>query len=102
MTLITIDLKSEVLNIIRNDVGQAYWTSNSIKRFWVLKGCVELKVQEVKGAAKSALDLISHGIRCSSERSSICFRENIVTSELDIKTVDEDADYDCDDLECEL
>lgn len=105
MTLIPVDLKPEVLKIIRNDVKLAYWTSNSTKSFWIWKNCVELKVREVKGIPNSALDLISNDIGCNSKKNSICFRENIivtpsVTPELEIKTVDEDADYDCDD--CEL
>lgn len=100
MTLIPIELKSEVLKIIRNDVGQAYWTSNLTKSF-VWENCVEFKLESVKGDSNLALDFSRNDIGCNSKRNSICFRENIIVKpELEMKTVDEDADYDCN--ECEL
>lgn len=98
MSLISINEKQEVLKIIRNDVGIAYWTSNSTNNFGFWRNCLELKVTIVEGQ----IDLFRHEILCSSERNSICFRQNILKSEIDLinKDVKEDFDYDCND--CEL
>lgn len=93
MTLITINEKQNVLKIIPINYNLVYWTSNVIR-----KHCAAFRIKPVRRGRNLTVDLNRIYSWCLSKRNSICYRKNIVPSDIDNEIEYSNYDCDCDEL----